>query len=342
MIPTDIANCVLWLKADTGITQGTATGRVSAWADQSGAGNHFAQGTANKQPHIYDDPIFGKRICFNPTQTEPHFLTSALPVDTQSFSIFIVSRTTNAVNSNVVPLFNNTTGAGNGALLYFNYRPCVYNGGSIRYSSRRMNSMLDIQGYCAGASDCDLYANTTKTTVSALSSEVGTYASLGRWHSDSDVFLGDMVEVFAYSRKLTSGEQEDVIEYLRDKHGIVEHTVNTVLLGDSISQGVGATEARTLPMFLEIHIPKNVSLLNLGVSGRTWNGIAAAEPQPISSMPRNIVLGFAGTNDIAGGDSAATAYADKITALSPYVGAGWESVTVAMIPRDGITTARTD
>ncbi len=36
-----------WVRADLGITIGTG---VSAWADQSGNGHHFAQGTAGRQP----------------------------------------------------------------------------------------------------------------------------------------------------------------------------------------------------------------------------------------------------------------------------------------------------
>jgi len=46
--PINISGCVLWLRADLGVTLNTTT--VSAWADQSGNGNNFSQGTANKQP----------------------------------------------------------------------------------------------------------------------------------------------------------------------------------------------------------------------------------------------------------------------------------------------------
>lgn len=48
-VPTDIGGLVLWLRSDLGITQGGGT--VSAWADQSGAGNHFTQGSPVIQPN---------------------------------------------------------------------------------------------------------------------------------------------------------------------------------------------------------------------------------------------------------------------------------------------------
>ncbi len=47
--PTDIAGCVLWLKADAGITMDGAN-RVSVWADQSGNSNDATQATGARQP----------------------------------------------------------------------------------------------------------------------------------------------------------------------------------------------------------------------------------------------------------------------------------------------------
>lgn len=46
--PTQIGGLVLWLRGDLGVTLNTT--RVSAWADQSGAGNHFTQAGAVVQP----------------------------------------------------------------------------------------------------------------------------------------------------------------------------------------------------------------------------------------------------------------------------------------------------
>jgi hypothetical protein len=46
--PTSLSGCVLWLRADLGVTLNGST--VSAWADQSGNGNNASQGTAASQP----------------------------------------------------------------------------------------------------------------------------------------------------------------------------------------------------------------------------------------------------------------------------------------------------
>lgn len=46
--PFSLGNIELYLRADTGVTLNGST--VSAWADQSGYGRNFSQGTSTKQP----------------------------------------------------------------------------------------------------------------------------------------------------------------------------------------------------------------------------------------------------------------------------------------------------
>ncbi len=48
---------VQWVKGDAGIT--LVSGRVSAWADQSGSGQNFVQGTAGERPYMLGDTING-------------------------------------------------------------------------------------------------------------------------------------------------------------------------------------------------------------------------------------------------------------------------------------------
>lgn len=48
--PSDFANLVVWLKADSGTTFDISTKKVSAWTDQSGNSNSVAQATAANQP----------------------------------------------------------------------------------------------------------------------------------------------------------------------------------------------------------------------------------------------------------------------------------------------------
>ncbi len=50
----------LWLRSDLGVTPGTNAVGVSAWADQSGNGNNFAQAAAGNQP-VYNTNIINGR-----------------------------------------------------------------------------------------------------------------------------------------------------------------------------------------------------------------------------------------------------------------------------------------
>src|SRR5580692_5588369 len=55
--PVSLPNCVLWLRADLGIS--IATG-VSQWLDQSGCGNHVTQASGPNQPSLLSSWSNGK------------------------------------------------------------------------------------------------------------------------------------------------------------------------------------------------------------------------------------------------------------------------------------------
>ena len=57
--PLHIPDCVLWLEADRGVTVDGST-NVSAWADQSGSGYHFAQTDPAKRPAYSVSVVGGK------------------------------------------------------------------------------------------------------------------------------------------------------------------------------------------------------------------------------------------------------------------------------------------
>lgn len=70
--PTNLSGLVLWLRADLGVTLNV--GNVSAWADQSGAGNNFTQGTGANQP-LFQASGFGGRPNVKFSSTGPTTLS---------------------------------------------------------------------------------------------------------------------------------------------------------------------------------------------------------------------------------------------------------------------------
>ena len=51
-LPTQLQNCLVWLRADLGITINSLNGNVSGWSDLSGNGNNASQSTAAAQPPL--------------------------------------------------------------------------------------------------------------------------------------------------------------------------------------------------------------------------------------------------------------------------------------------------
>ncbi len=85
-------------------------------------------------------------------------------------------------------------------------------------------------------------------------------------------------------------------------------------------------------------------MFNYGYFGQTIAQMAAAfgnYAHVYSPAARNNILTiFAGTNDIAGGASAATTYAALQSFCQQAHAAGWKVVVATMLPRNGLTGAQ--
>lgn len=100
--PTDIANLVTWLRADSGLTFDIPTKKVSAWADYSGSNNGLVQATKSKQPlrYTYNGANDKARIEFNGT-TDLFNSVNNLPITSQ-FTIFQVSKNSGNSVTNIL------------------------------------------------------------------------------------------------------------------------------------------------------------------------------------------------------------------------------------------------
>ena len=90
--PSDIANLVTWLRADSGLTFDIPTKKISAWADQSGNTNSVAQATKSKQAlrYGYDGANDKARIEFNGTSN--YFVSDSNCPITRDFTMFFVAQ----------------------------------------------------------------------------------------------------------------------------------------------------------------------------------------------------------------------------------------------------------
>tara|TARA_B100001173_G_C16018359_1_gene560797 strand:- start:1276 stop:2415 length:1140 start_codon:yes stop_codon:yes gene_type:complete len=104
--PTDIANLVTWLRADSGLTFDIPTKKISAWADYSGSNNGLVQATKSKQPlrYTYNGANDKPRVEFNGT-TDYFDSVYNLPITTQ-FTIFQVSKNSGNTDDSILAYSN--------------------------------------------------------------------------------------------------------------------------------------------------------------------------------------------------------------------------------------------
>jgi hypothetical protein len=90
--PSDYANVLTWLRADSGLTFDIPTKQVSAWADQSGNNNDVSQSTKSKQAlrYGYDGANDKARIEFNGTSN--YFVSDGNCPITRDFTMFFVAQ----------------------------------------------------------------------------------------------------------------------------------------------------------------------------------------------------------------------------------------------------------
>lgn len=214
-VPTDIADCVLWLNADDIV--GVDTTPVALWPDASGNGNDDTQANALKQPTLQTNEINGHAaVRFDGSND---YLGFASTLATAECSVFVVEKSTgdgmlidgNGISSRQ---FFRVGQDGNNILSRFDGSS---NPQSSALSVARGTARLVEFVFAAGSAD--FYENGT-SKGSAANVAFGT-VGIGGVESISGLYLnGDIAEIIIYARDLTTGEREDVEDYLMTKYAL--------------------------------------------------------------------------------------------------------------------------
>jgi hypothetical protein len=234
-IPPLLPGCVLWLRADLGVTLNA--GNVSAWADQSGLGNNFVQGTAASQALLLPSSLSG--------QTSVDFdglddwydgpggnLVYTSPSQYTTFEVFNVD----IISTNVPPpadyANDSVMGQGGSALvgtpmrsagpLYVAY---TWDGAdkSVNLAISLLTSTFAMTRLGAGILSGRIN-NGPESTVACGNINGGagagaTHLELGRGIV-AQYYDGRVAEFIAYNRALTVAEQGQVAAYLRSRYNI--------------------------------------------------------------------------------------------------------------------------
>jgi lysophospholipase L1-like esterase len=178
---------------------------------------------------------------------------------------------------------------------------------------------VNIKAFCNGTSETVSYNNNTAASVAPFSVGTGNLITLFAQQGSEATynFKGNIRAAYLFDRKLTALEVSQIKAY----HGIPIRTTALLTVGDSITQGIGATTAAKCWANL-VRDSLGVSLINNGVSGQallqrlTWT--AAERGGVYQSGLSNVLVLSQGGNDLGIARTAAQVIADTETYCSDF------------------------
>lgn len=237
-VPTDIAGCQLWLKADAGITK-DGSNYVSQWADQSGNNNHAVQATGSAQPLWVDDELNGMPVIRFDGNSDWLSGTIINNINTSSLSLFIVANGGNVsygqgsaffginvypswlfVGRNTVPTEQNLTITQTAYVGVYGLATACNSYPNTGFSHLLIEGIKSYNNYFKGYINGSLYD--TKTNAA----NIGTFTNDNYYiskNSEPDYIQfhkGDIVEVIIYTELLTDSERQQVENYINTKYAL--------------------------------------------------------------------------------------------------------------------------
>lgn len=226
-VPTQLSGCVLWLRADLGVTL-DGSNNVSQWSDQSSSGNNYAQGTSGNRPAwnaTGNARGTGPAIVF--TNNNELLTRTSSPLGASTFTLFLVLKIASASGGTIAD-FGDTGGQGWGVDTNASKRNVTVNfattdnlvaDGAAQTTSWEeqtwgrdgTNWTLSVNG-----ASQSLLASTSSPSVMNASSILGDRS----FTAGTNPYAGRMDEVIGYSRRLSATEQAQVEAYIRARTAI--------------------------------------------------------------------------------------------------------------------------
>ncbi len=217
----------MWLMANDGVT--LSSGNVSVWADRSGNGNSASQTNPSNRPGFLSLGINNlPAVTFNGSS---HYL--ALPSGFSSFasgaSIFVVVRPIAvSAGARIIDLGNGATSnnvsiqepTNTGASLY------VYNGStpsSVTSSSAiTLGKFQLLEAIHDGSTTATILTNALQgaqsTSMNSITNVLRANNYLGQGSAGGNYFNGEIAEILAYNRAVTSLERSGIESALMNKY----------------------------------------------------------------------------------------------------------------------------
>lgn len=207
--PTNIAGCVLWLRADDGVLTDGST--VTNWLDCSGNNNHASTTDPNLQPTLVNGVVNGLPVVRFPNQYR--YLTFSPTIAAQGSTVFIIYRSSGP-NVYATPLGSKAQGGTDWLhMLSYNNTRCLEEGGGAQSLYTSVSAQdWHVQVMQLAQGDYRLWLDNVLTGPSGNTRTFTPFTDVGN-------LQGDFAEVVVYNRSLTDKERRQVSYYLAAKYG---------------------------------------------------------------------------------------------------------------------------
>jgi len=214
-VPTDIAGCKLWLKADgdvykTGSTQAVDGETVYKWVDASGQGNDSVQLTIGKRP-VFKNTGGVKSLLLAGAE----WMTTTWSAGS-TCSIFVVYKNSGTTNGRWV------SGTNNWLIGPYSFNYGYYSGTAFAGGLTSSNSNTTMRLHCAvqtSGGGQHWLRGVSQGTV-ATAGAPGTIEAPGTYLSGAEIGIGHIYEVIGYDSALNSTNRQLVESYLITKYGL--------------------------------------------------------------------------------------------------------------------------
>jgi len=211
--PQSIAGLKMWVKADAGITYGSGSS-VSGWADQSGNGNSFAQGTASKQPTFVASGINGRpSLQFAAGNSQTMTVSTNFPAPV---TVLYVARMTGGTMGRIL------SGLSNNWLLgwHSNGWDRAYFEGWVYQPSTSSGTTAMIYSVILNGTNSSVWRNGTQLVNASTAGITGPNGlSLVGHNASSEFSDAQISEVILYNVALTTAQRTQVENYLNSRYG---------------------------------------------------------------------------------------------------------------------------
>jgi hypothetical protein len=223
-LPTQLAGCVLWLRADLGITIGTG---VSAWADQSGTGDsnkNVTQGTGSQQPtRNAVDAAYNNQTTLSFSSAANQFLSSGTWASSLSppFTFFIVGNDDGTATEQLY--CDQKQGAANETSFYNpsgGFYGAIHAGGSF-VSTLAVSNAKRVAAVVVNGASSVMYCN-ARTSIGTGTLGAGSLVGVTMGASVANTLWinGKIAEAIYYNTAFAPGQVAQIFAYAGARYGI--------------------------------------------------------------------------------------------------------------------------